>query len=185
MAESGAEAIGIDISPISVANATKETEKRGLHAEFKVMDCESLEFPEKTFDFINVSGVLHHLDLQRAYCELARVLKPSGSVLCVEALRHNPFFHTYRTLTPHLRTPYEAKHILGRREVLAARQFFGLIEWRFFHLVSLLAVPFRSTPIFNSLLSALEAVDSALVPIPPIGWWAWQIAFVLSEPKCK
>ncbi len=100
MAEAGAAAVGIDISPTSVANAARETEQRGLHAEFKVMDCESLDFPGRTFDFINVSGVLHHLDLQRAYSELARVLKPSGSVLCVEALRHNPSFSHLPDINP-------------------------------------------------------------------------------------
>ena len=185
MAENGADAIGIDISPVSVSNATHEAERRGLSAKFQVMDCENLEFPDKTFDLINVSGVLHHLDVERAYSEMARVLKPTGSVLCVEALRHNPIFHAYRKFTPHLRTEYEAQHILRRRDVLAARKYFGRIDWRFFHLASIGAVPFRNTPAFNSLLSAFEAIDSVLLSVSPIRWWAWQIAFVLSNPKTK
>jgi hypothetical protein len=35
------------------------------------------------------------------------------------------------------------------------------------------------------VLSALETIDSALLKVPPIRWWAWQIAFVLSNPKGK
>ncbi len=186
MAHAGADVVGIDISPISVSNAAKEAERHGrLSVKFLVMDCERLDFPDNTFDLINVNGVLHHLDLQRAYSEMARVLKPSGSVLCVEALRHNPVFHTYRKVTPHLRTEYEAKHILGRRDVLAAGKFFGRVEWQFFHLVSLLAVALRNTPVFSSVLSVLETIDSGLLSISPIRWWAWQIGFVLSNPRGK
>jgi ubiquinone/menaquinone biosynthesis C-methylase UbiE len=185
MAEAGADAFGIDISPVSVSNASIEAEQRGISAQFAVMDCENLEFPDNTFDLINVSGVLHHLDVKRAYSEMARVLKPTGTVLCVEALRHNPIFHAYRLLTPHLRTAYEARHILRRQDVLAALKHFGNVEWRFFHLASLVAVPFRKTRVFKPVLSALETIDSALLKVTPIRWWAWQIAFVLSNPKGK
>ncbi len=184
MAEVGADVVGIDISETSVRNAQRKAARRGLQARFEVMDCEQMTFPDRTFDLINVSGVLHHLDLTRAYAELARVLKPSGSVLCVEPLAHNPMFQAYRKLTPHLRTAFEAEHILRRKDILAARRYFGRIEWRFFHLTSLAAVPFRTSRLFNPLLSALERVDSALLSISPIRWWAWQVGFVLSEPKC-
>lgn len=185
MAEAGADAVGIDIAPQSVSSAAKEAERRGLSAKFAVMDCEKLEFPDRTFDLINVSGVLHHLDLERAYGEMARVLKPTGSVLCVEALRHNPLFHAYRRLTPQLRTEFETDHILGRREVLAARKYFSHVEWRFFHLASVLAVPFRNTACFNAVLRPLEAIDSLVLGLPAIRWWAWQIGFVLAGPKQK
>jgi SAM-dependent methyltransferase len=185
MAEAGADAVGIDISPVSVSNAAKAAEQRGASAKFAVMDCEDLEFPDNTFDLINVSGVLHHLDVKRAYSEMARVLKPGGTVLCVEALRHNPIFHAYRMLTPHLRTAYEARHILRRQDVLAAREYFGGLQWRFFHLASVAAVPFRKTRLFEPALSALETIDAALLQVTPIRWWAWQIAFVLSNPKGK
>src|SRR6266567_4346692 len=159
MAEAGADVVGIDISPISISNAAKEAERLRLSAKFLVMDCEHLEFPDDTFDVINVNGVLHHLDLQRAYCEMARVLKPTGSVLCVEALAHNPIFQTYRKLTPHLRTEFESEHILRRRDVLAARKYFNRVEWHFFHLVSLAAVPLRNSRVFDPVLSVLEKVD--------------------------
>ncbi len=183
MAEAGADVVGIDISEVSVRNAQREAARRGLRVQFLVGDCEQMDFPDGSFDLINVSGVLHHLDLHRAYSELARVLKPSGTVLCVEALAHNPLFHAYRKWTPHLRTAYEAEHILRRRDVLAAREYFGHIECRFFHLLSLVAVPFRSTGLFKPLLSALEIVDSGLLSLTTIRWWAWQIAFVLSCPR--
>ncbi len=183
MSKMGADATGIDISDISVGNAQREAARLSLQANFAVMDCEKLEFADDTFDFIYVGGVLHHLDLGRSYPELARVLKPSGKVLCVEALRHNPIFQAYRQLTPHLRTDYEAKHILRRRDVIAAKQYFESVDWRFFYLASLLAVPFRDTRLFHPLLSTLETLDSTLLSIPGVCWLAWMVAFTLSHPR--
>jgi len=185
MAEAGADVVGIDISDVSVRNAEREAAERGLGARFQVMDCEAMTFPDCTFDLINVNGVLHHMDLNRAYPELARVLKPTGSVLCVEALAHNPVFQAYRKLTPHLRTEFETDHILRRKDILSARKYFNRIEWRFFHLASLAAVPFRNSRVFDPLLASLERVDSTLLSVSPIRWWAWQIGFVLSEPKAS
>lgn len=183
MAEAGAEVIGIDVSETSVQNAEREANRRRLQAHFQVMDCEGVTFADRTFDLINVNGVLHHMDLSRAYPELARILKPNGSVLCVEALAHNPVFQSYRRLTPHLRTEFETKHILRRRDILATRKYFNRIEWHFFHLASLMAVPLRDSRFFDPVLSALEMVDSALLSTSPLRWWAWQIGFVLSDPK--
>lgn len=61
LAEAGADALGIDISPVSVANATTQgAKRRGVRARFAVMDCENLGFPDHTFDLINVCGVLPH-----------------------------------------------------------------------------------------------------------------------------
>jgi len=145
MAKAGAEVIGIDVSETSVQNAEREADRRLLQAHFQVMDCEQMNFGDDTFDLINVNGVLHHLDLTRAYPELARVLKPTGSILCVEAIAHNPVFRAYRRLTPHLRTEFETDHILRRKDVLAARKYFNRIEWHFFHLASLAAVPLRNS----------------------------------------
>jgi SAM-dependent methyltransferase len=183
MAKAGADVTGIDISEMSVQNAEREAMRRGLRVQFQVMDCERMTFPDRIFDLINVNGVLHHLDLSQAYPEMTRVLKPTGSVFCMEALAHNPIFHKYRRMTPHLRTEFETDHILRRRDVLAARRYFNRIEWRFFHLASLAAVPFRNTRLFKPFLSVLETADSALLSVAPVRWWAWQIAFVLSEPK--
>jgi hypothetical protein len=66
---------------------------------------------------------------------------------------------------------------------LAARRYFNRMEWHFFHLASLVAVPLRNSRAFDPVLSTLERVDSALLGTSPLRWWAWQIGFVLSEPK--
>lgn len=186
-AASGAvEVVGIDISPESVANAQKSARERGLDgiARFEVMDAENMTFPTASFDVISVGGVLHHLDLDAAYGELARVLAPGGQVQCIEGLRHNIAIHMYRKMTPHLRTPWEVDHILGRKQVEQARRYFGSVRpEKFFHLTTLAAVPFRNTPLFSPILSVGEAIDSVLLRIPGFQWQAWQLIFTLSDPK--
>jgi ubiquinone/menaquinone biosynthesis C-methylase UbiE len=186
LAEAGAEAYGIDISPASIGIASAESAHRSFpgRLQFLLMDAEATDFPDSFFDLIVVSGVLHHLDLERAYRELARILKPAGEVICTEALRHNPFIHLYRKLTPHLRSAWETKHILGRSEIRRARRYFDGVDLaRFFHLADLAAIPFRNSAAFSPLLRALESVDSVLLSLPVIKWQAWMAVFVLSRPK--
>jgi ubiquinone/menaquinone biosynthesis C-methylase UbiE len=186
LAEAGAEAHGIDISPVSIENAKTLAAERKMEGRttFKVMDAEATEFPNGFFDLIVVSGVLHHLDLDKAYAEMARILKPEGQVIATEALRHNPFFHLYRKMTPHLRSEWETEHILGKQDIERAKQYFDGVEVaKFFHLAALAAVPFRRLPFFNSLRRGLEALDSVLFKIPGVKWQAWMAVFVLSHPR--
>ena len=115
--------------------------------------------------------------------QLARVLKPGGKMMCTEALGHNPAIRLYRKLTPQLRTRWEVDHVLRKRDFLKIRQYFGRIDMRFFHLATLAAVPFRRLPWFNVMLGSLEAIDAALLRLPWLRWQAWEVVFVLSEPK--
>ena len=186
LAAAGAQAWGIDISPVSVENARRSAREKGLsdRATFEVMDAEATTFPDDFFDVIVVSGVLHHLDLGKAYAELARILKPTGEVICTEALRHNLAIHAYRKLTPHLRSEWEVDHILGKPEIERARESFdGVKVAKFFHLASIAAVPFRNVPGFDLLRRALDAVDTVLLRIPGLRWQAWMAVFVLSRPR--
>ena len=67
-------------------------------------------------------------------------------------------------------------------DVLLARRYFRTVRTRFFHLVTLAAVPFRRMPGFAVLLGILEAIDSALLGIPWIQKFAWMVTFVLGDP---
>ena len=148
------------------------------------MDAENLKFKENTFDIITASGMIHHVDFSKTLLEMLRVIKPGGEVICIEPLKYNPVFQLYRKLTPHLRTKWEAEHILGRKEIYMPKKYFKKVEPHFFHLFVFLAVPFRKTGIFfEFLLSFLEALDSVFLKIPLIRWLAWQVVFTISEPK--
>ncbi|MBI1977879.1 MAG: methyltransferase domain-containing protein [Candidatus Omnitrophica bacterium] len=176
--------VGIDISDVAVHKCAERARTEGLDSKtsFHIRDAESTGFEDHAFDAIICAGVLHHLDLDRAYRELARLLAPGGEIICMEALGHNPLIQWYRRLTPHLRTAYEAKHILKMRDVHKAKKYFRKINVRFFHLATLLAVPFRNMPGFRGLLSFLEAVDSVLLLIPLVQKMAWMVTFTLGDP---
>ena len=173
----------IDISNISIENGKARAKEEGVSVFFNIMDAEKLEFSDGAFDIVYESGVLHHLNLSKAYSEIARVLRPGGEAICIEALRDNPFIHYYRKRTPHLRTEWEAINILGKEDIYSANAWFQKIEilgW--FHLASLAAVPLRTSPLFGAVLSSLEAIDGLLLRMPGLRWWAWQVVFVLKGP---
>jgi len=185
LAKNGADAVGIDISDTSIENARKsaDLEAVGDKTSFFVMDAEMTQFPDSYFDFIVCSGVLHHLDTEKAFRELARILKPEGQIICDEPLVYNPIFQLYRKMTPRLRTQWEMEHILSKKDLHIAKGYFDKIDIRFFHLTTLAAVPFRNLPGFNFMLGILEKLDSIILRLPFLKWWAWQIIFILSQPK--
>ena len=185
LAKANAQVAGIDISSVAIGLARKRAIQEGVekNTSFYVMDCEAMAFPDNCFDIIIAAGVLHHLDLPRAYREMARTLKPDGQIICVEALGHNPVIQLYRKLTPHLRTAWEAEHILRMKDLKLARRFFAKVDARFYHLFTLAAVPFRRTRIFSSVLSAMEAIDKVVLRVPFIRTQAWQVIFILSQPN--
>jgi ubiquinone/menaquinone biosynthesis C-methylase UbiE len=185
MAQAGAFVHGIDISEESVRTAERRLADNGFadRSQMQVMDAENLSFADDTFDVIVCSGVLHHLDLEQAYPELARVLKPKGKILCLEAIAHNPVFRLYRKRTPKLRTAWEVDHILGRQDIGKATSHFKSVDIRFFHLCTIAAVPLRKSRWFGPVLSVCETIDSLLMRIPGLRWWAWQMVFELSQPR--
>jgi len=179
------EVVGIDISSVAVENSARRAEEAGVGgvARFLETDGEALDFPDDRFDVAMEYGVLHHVDLDAAMAQLARVLKPSGRMICTETLGHNKIIHLYRKMTPQIRTAWETEHILRRRDFRTIGKYFGKLEMRFFHLATLGAVPLRRSPGFTLLLRTLEGIDELLLRLPILRWQAWQTVFVLSEPK--
>lgn len=176
MAKRGAKkVVGIDISPVAIENAKSLADEAGVAdiCEFAVMDAEHTEFADGTFDIIHEYGALHHLDLDAAFAELSRILKPDGKMICTEALRHNPLIHWYRKRTLHLRTQWEVEHILGIPEIRSGNRFFKQVDVSTFHLAVLAAVPFRKTSLFNPILSLLEQVDRFILSLPFAQKMAW------------
>ena len=179
---SAAQVVGIDISDVAVAQATERAAASGLKATYRVMDAEALEFPDRSFDLICSTAILHHLDLRKAYAQIARTLTPGGHAIFMEPLAYNPVINLYRRLTPSLRTPDE--HPLRMEDLKLASEFFDGVEVRYFSLLTLLAIPARHRSGFLRLLFALERMDHALFrTIPWLRRYAWQVVIVLSRPK--
>ncbi len=185
VAKHGAFAVGIDISDVAIHNAKQSAARQELDgkAHFLIMDCESLGFPDNTFDLIVIRAILHHLKLDKALSELVRVLKKDGVMICAEGLADNPLIQLYRRMTPAERTEWEIDHLLRVKDLKTIKRYFGKAETRFFHLATLAAVPFRNTPIFRPLLGLLEAVDSVALRVPLVQRLAWQAVLVLERPN--
>ena len=132
--------------------------------DFRVMDAERLDFPDRTFDLVPVA-VLHHLDLSLAYPGVARVLRPGGSAIFVEPLGHNPLINAYRRRTPSLRTVDE--HPLLLADLEQAREQFRAVDARYFHLSSLAAIPIRRRQRFRSIVAGCERLDRGLFRMAP------------------
>lgn len=177
-------AVGLDISDESIRLARGNAEREGLAsvASFVQGDCEATEFPDASFDCIICSGMLHHLDLDRAYPELRRILRPGGRILCIEALAHNPLIQAYRNRTPEMRTEWESSHILGVPDAVRARRWFRLGEMRFWHLFDLASVPLRGSPAAAPVRALGRIADSIVLRIPGLRRMAWQFTFVLEHP---
>lgn len=181
-AQAGAKlAIGLDISDVSVGNAREAARDAGVadRCQFIQGDCEATELPDCSIDTILCCGMLHHLDLDRAYPELHRILKPGGRLLGVEALGHNPLIQLYRDRTPHMRTVWETKHILKTQDIRRAERYFARGQTKFWHLAVLGAVPFRRTPMFRIATAMGNVADAVLMKIPGIQLMAWQVTFEL------
>jgi SAM-dependent methyltransferase len=183
-ARAGAAAVvGIDISEVSVRNAQENAAAAGFHdrTRFLQRDCESTSLPENAFDAALCSGMLHHLDLSRAFPELHRIMAPHGRILCVEALSYNPVIRWYRNRTPELRTEWEKDHILSLRDVRFAKQWFRVENVRF-HLLAAPAGALLPAPIRSAAISAGHLLDQVLTRLPLLQLWSWQFTFELVKP---
>jgi len=182
LAEFGAAVTGIDLSETAMENARAGARAAGVQVEFKAMDAEALEFPDQTFDLICGNAILHHLDLDRSFFEVARTLKADGVAIFMEPLGHNPLINLKRRMTPKLRTPDE--HPLKMSDFKLARKHFGSVDVRAYHLLSLVAVPFRRAAGFPRLVAILDRLDAALFKcLPFTARYAWYAVAVMSEPR--
>ncbi|MFF1606580.1 class I SAM-dependent methyltransferase [Amycolatopsis sp. NPDC058278] len=68
-----------DLSPGMVQVALRNAEKLGLDVDGRVADAERIPYDDNTFDLVVGHAVLHHIpDVQAAFREVLRVLKPGG-----------------------------------------------------------------------------------------------------------
>ena len=86
--KTGANVVAIDISPDLLAAARKEV--CASNVEFAVENAYDTSFQEASFDCVIGSSVLHHLDVEKAFSEIYRLLKPGGFMAFTEPNMMNP-----------------------------------------------------------------------------------------------
>lgn len=71
-----------DISPGMLRELRANADRLGLAVDARVADAEELPFDDESFDLVHGHAVLHHLpDLDRAFAEIGRVLRPGGRLV--------------------------------------------------------------------------------------------------------
>jgi len=80
-AQGGADVTGVDLAPALIATAKERAEERGLDIDYRVGDCENLEFEDGAFDVVSSTcGVMFAPDHEATARELSRVVKPGGRI---------------------------------------------------------------------------------------------------------
>jgi ubiquinone/menaquinone biosynthesis C-methylase UbiE len=187
-AEAGARVVGVDISRRSTAKAVDRTRCAGVgdRCRFLLGDCERLPFASGTFDLVQSMGVLSSLEHDRAFAELARVVKPEGTVIVVDTLGHNPLLNLNRRLLywRGRRTRWELDHIPTLRGLAKARSYFRESRVEFFGVTTPLLAPFcRGEGSFAKWLTRLgESVDRHVLRIGPLRRLAFKFVCTLSGP---
>jgi len=137
-AKAQAEICGIDLSRRSLSLAVQNAERNQVSATLLNADCESLPFPDGSFDLVYSWGVLHHTsNIDRALHEIHRVLRPQGecrlmlyhrrSLLALQCYlryglgRLQPFAPLSRLIAAHVESPGTKAYTLGEVKSLLGR----------------------------------------------------------------
>lgn len=103
-AEAGAAVVGVDIEKGNIARCIEFADSRECGAEFITADAQSLPFAGGSFDLVVANDSMEHFARpEAAFPELARVLRPGGSIFL--------FFTPWRSplgshLYDYIRTPW-------------------------------------------------------------------------------
>lgn len=188
LARRGARVTGFDISHRRLWDARTSLDRTmlGQRIDLVQSSAEQLPFANGAFDAILGKQILHHLQLDIAMAELARVLKPGGRAVFLEPLIHNAILELYRRLTPHLRSPTE--RALSMADLRRMATHFRRWEHREFIFLAILPV------LVQSLLSKkdssglarwtlrLQRLDRRLADsVPWLGRYYWETVIVFEK----
>jgi len=173
VAKVGGDVHAIDISDVAIEQALDKAKSEDVSIKASVMDAENLSFDNDSFDLVCGSGILHHLDLERSYKEIQRVLKPNGRAVFFEPLGHNPIINVYRHLTPSMRTDDE--HPLLMSDLELAKNYFEEVKTKHFNLTATAA---SFVPALSTMLNRTDEVLFKALPFLKKHSWIVVIEFL-------
>jgi SAM-dependent methyltransferase len=176
LAGRGARVFGIDISSELLAQARSTAARvcNGDSPKFVTGDAHHTPFHDGMFDFVVGNGALHHLDLDKAFQEVARVLKPGGLAVFMEPMYSHPLLWMLRRLTPSSHTPDERPLTLA--DIERARQWFPSCRHHEHFLFAVGAAPAHllGKKFALSVIKIADMFDGLLMRfIPGLRGFAW------------
>ena len=177
IARRGSHVFGIDISPKLIEQARASALNSGCNGctpQFVAGDAHHTPFADSMFDYVVGNGALHHLDLERALTEIARVLKPGGRAVFLEPMYNHPLLWALRRLTPETHTADERP--LRWADIDSSRKQFRLCTHREHFLLAVFAAPAHLLGKRFALvvIGALDRLDQQLMRLFPwLRRYAW------------
>lgn len=185
----GGKVTGVDLSEESLKIAKQRATKEDLGDKIKLVvgDCEALPFADQSFDIVFDGGTFSSLDIEKAFSEIARVLKPGGLLIGIETLGHNPLANFKRWINKKrgIRTGWAADHIMKISDIKSAQKYFNVRDTNFFHFFSMFAFPFRNLPGGKIIFRILDKIDNFILKIPLLKRYAFKVVFIFSVGKNK
>lgn len=123
------------------------------NAKFVCTDGHKIPAKDRTFDFVIVNSLLHHMDLETSFTEIGRVLKNGGRLLFREPLGTNPLFQLYRYITPSARTVDERP--FTHEDLRLMRKYFELEDVTWYGFLNIISA-FIRIPILRNGLSSID-----------------------------
>ena len=97
--KSGGDIIGVEVNPDYIRQSRDLAKKEGVGVRIIEGEAEKLPFGDNTFDFVNISEVIEHIESPSEMLgEVWRVLKKGGKAYLSVPSRysyHDPHFHLY------------------------------------------------------------------------------------------
>jgi ubiquinone/menaquinone biosynthesis C-methylase UbiE len=149
------------------------------------MNAEELQYAPASVDVITCSGVLHHINVEKALRSWAHCVKIDGAVVIFEPLALHPVVALFRLLTPAMRTSDE--HPLRARDFRVMRRYFGRVERNDFGFLTPLSAGIALIPglraVATAVLPWLEAADSGILHVAPfLRNFCWLTVVRLTRP---
>ena len=107
LAALGARVICVDVSAGMLGVARRVAQGQGGRVQPVVGSAHRLPFASSSMDVVYGYGLLHHVDIEQALAEVARVLRPAGRALFIDPLAYNPLIKAYRRMSRAVHSRHE------------------------------------------------------------------------------
>jgi len=142
------EYIGLDLSENAIAVLNEKLAAEKLqNARAIAADLLDGVLPADSIDLVYAQGVVHHFqDLDEALRELARVMKPGGTIVTVDPMMTEPFNRFFRVLYRPFQTNAAWEWPFTRRTFRTIERYFEIEEMQGFFGLARFGLPLLAVP---------------------------------------